>query len=231
MIAFIAGTSLIDSIIFHGWPQKVVKTPYGKVTLKTHKDAVFLQRHGNPPVPPHKINHRANIWALKHIDVQKIVAINSVGSLKPAIKPGSFLVSDDFFSFCHIPTFFDDEMRFMVPHMDKEYAVLLHKRCKALGMPVKFGGTYIQTQGPRLETKAEIKMLKRFGDIIGMTMASEVTLCLEYGIPYASLCSIDNYCHGIAKVSLTMDEIKENVGKNIQHIEILIKSIHREGLE
>lgn len=231
MIAFIAGTSLIDSTTFKNWSQKKVKTPYGTVSLKNDENSFFLQRHGNPPVPPHKINHRANIWALRHIDVQKIVAINSVGSLKPAIKPGSFLVPDDFFSFCHIPTFFDDEMRFMVPHMDTEYAVLLHKRCKALGMPVKFGGTYIQTQGPRLETKAEINMLKRFGDIIGMTMASEVTLCLENGIPYASLCSIDNYCHGIAKVSLTMDEIKENVGKNLQHIEILIKSIHREDLE
>jgi 5'-methylthioadenosine phosphorylase len=69
-------------------------------------------------------------------------------------------------------------------------------------------------------------MLKRFGDVIGMTMASEVTLCLEYGIPYASLCSIDNYCHGIAKVPLTMDEIQENVRRNLHRIEKIIESIH-----
>jgi 5'-methylthioadenosine phosphorylase len=73
-------------------------------------------------------------------------------------------------------------------------------------------------------------MLKRFGDVVGMTMASEVTLCLEYGIPYASICSIDNYCHGIAKVALTMDEIQENVRKNLQYIQTMIGSIQREVL-
>jgi purine nucleoside phosphorylase len=73
-------------------------------------------------------------------------------------------------------------------------------------------------------------MLKRFGDIVGMTMASEVTLCLEYDIPYASICSIDNYCHGIVKLPLTMDEIQENVRKNLQRIEKIIESIHVEAL-
>jgi len=121
-------------------------------------------------------------------------------------------------------------MKFTVPRMDVEWAAQLHKLCKAHKIPIKHGGIYIQTQGPRLETKAEIDMLKRFGDVVGMTMASEVTLCLEYGIPYASICSIDNYCHGIAKVPLTMEEIQENVRKNLQYIETMIGSIQREVL-
>jgi 5'-methylthioinosine phosphorylase len=227
MIAFIGGTSLTDSTIFNGWSQKTVKTPYGKVTLKTYKDSVFLQRHDNPPLPPHKINHRANIWALKHFGVQKIVAINSVGSLKLAIKPGAFVIPDDFISFSQVPTFYENEMRFIVPLMDADFAAQLYRRCETLKMPIKLGGIYIQTQGPRLETKAEINMLKRFGDVIGMTMASEVTLCLEYDLPYASICSIDNYCHGIVKIPLTMDEIQVNAMRNLQLLESVIESLHR----
>jgi purine nucleoside phosphorylase len=231
VIGFIGGTSLIDSTIFKGWPQKKVKTPYGVVALQKEQNSIFLQRHGNPPLPPHRINHKANVWAMKHLGVQGIVAINSVGSLKFAIKPGTFLIPNDFLAIWHIPTFFDDEMRFMVPRMDADYAAHLYQRCRAIKMPVKNGGIYVQTQGPRLETKAEINMLKKFGDIVGMTMASEVTLCLEYGIPYASICSIDNYCHGIAKIPLTINEIQENVQKNLQNIEKLIESIHQEATQ
>jgi 5'-methylthioadenosine phosphorylase len=168
---------------------------------------------------------------MKHLGVHEIVAINSVGSLKLVIKPGTFLIPDDFLSIWHIPTFFNDEMQFTVPRMDLDRATHLYRHCKALKIPARKGGVYIQTRGPRLETKAEINMLKKFGDIVGMTMASEVTLCLEYGIPYASVCSVDNYCHGIAKKPLTMDEIQRNVRKNLQHIERLIKSMNQETLQ
>jgi 5'-methylthioadenosine phosphorylase len=231
MIAFIGGTSLIDSAIFQTWSEKKIKTPFGTVTLKKDGDSYFLQRHGYPPLPPHKINHKANVWALKSIGAKRIIAVNSVGSLRLSIRPGSFLVPDDFLSFCDTVTFFDLEMRFMVPRMDAEFAARLHERCKALKMPIRCGGVYVQTRGPRLETRAEIKMLQQYGDIVGMTMASEVTLCLEYELPYANLCSIDNYCHGIAKKPLSMDEILENVTKNRQSIEKMIVSIHRERLE
>jgi len=229
MIAFIGGTSLLDSTIFQRWPDKKVKTPFGTVVLKKNENSYFLQRHGNPPVPPHKINHRANVWALKSADADRIIAVNSVGSLKLSIKPGSFMIPDDFLSFWDTITFFDDDMRFMVPRMDEEFAALLYKRCAALKIPVRFGGVYIQTRGPRLETRAEINMLKRYGDVVGMTMASEVTLCIEHGLPYANVSSIDNYCHGIAKKPLTMEDIHNSVAKNLHNIEKLIESIHREG--
>jgi 5'-methylthioadenosine phosphorylase len=228
MIGFIGGTSLIDSTVFKYWSQKKLKTPYGVVFLKRDGDSLFLQRHGSPPLPPHRINHQANIWAMKHLGVQEIVAINSVGSVKLSIKPGTFLIPDDFLSIWNIPTFFNDEMRFIVPHMDTGCTAGLYKRCKSLKLPIKNGGIYIQTRGPRLETKAEISMLKKFGDVVGMTMASEATLCLEYDIPYASICSVDNYCHGIAKTPLTMDEIQRNVMSNLKNIERLIQSTHRE---
>ncbi len=86
------------------------------------------------------------------------------------------------------------------------------------------GGTYVQTIGPRLETRAEIKMLKRFGDIVGMTLASEATLAMELELPYASICSVDNYCHGIHKTPLTMDEIFQNVANNARTIENILNT-------
>lgn len=230
MIAFIGGTSLISSSLFQGWTRKQVKTPFGTVILKKDKDSLFLQRHGTPPLPPHSINHRANVWALKNAGADTIIAVNSVGSLKLSIKPGSFLIPSDFISFWDTVTFYENEMQFTVPSMDAEQGNLLFRRCKSLKLPVKNGGVYIQTRGPRLETKAEIRMLKRFGDVVGMTMASEATLCIEYDIPYANLCSIDNYCHGITKTPLSMDEIQVNVTRNLRNIERLIESIHGEGL-
>jgi 5'-methylthioadenosine phosphorylase len=168
---------------------------------------------------------------MKTVDTEKIIAINSVGSLKLRIKPGSFLVPDDYLSFWSIATFFDNDMKFTVPRMDVELAAQLYQQCRAHGMSVKLGGIYIQTPGPRLETKAEVTMLKQFGDIVGMTMASEATLCIEYGIPYGSICSIDNYCHGITRVPLSIDEIHKNVKKNIQRIEKLIGSIHQGAMK
>lgn len=230
MIAFIGGTSLIGSTVFQGWPREEAETPYGTVILKKDKGSFFLQRHGNPPLPPHMINHRANVWALKNLGVEKVIAVNSVGSLRLECKPGSFVVPDDFLTFCATSTFYDNEMRFTVPRMDARLAHHLYSRCEHLGIPVTMGGVYIQTQGPRLETKAEINMLKNFGHVVGMTMASEVTLCLEIGLPYASLCSVDNYCHGIARVPLTVDAIQENVRINRGHIEAIIASTLREGL-
>ncbi|MCX5813739.1 MAG: MTAP family purine nucleoside phosphorylase [Proteobacteria bacterium] len=225
MNGIIGGTSLLNSSIFASWDEQRIETPYGDIYSKIKENTAFIQRHGSPLAPPHLINHKANIWALKNLDVKKILSVNSVGSLKIKLKPGTFVIPDDFISLWNISTFFDKEMKFIVPQMHegiKEYIAAL---CKELRMHVHSGGVYIQTIGPRLETKAEIGFLKQFGDIVGMTMASEATLCMEYEIPYASLCSVDNYCHGIIKVPLTMEEINRNWQNNMKEIEAMIKTI------
>ncbi len=105
----------------------------------------------------------------------------------------------------------------------------LRDLCKEQGIKVRNGSIYIQTIGPRLETRAEINMLKRFGDIVGMTMASEATLAMEYGMPYASLCSVDNYCNGIVKTPLTMEQIMASVQKNLGSIEHVITALVKRG--
>jgi 5'-methylthioadenosine phosphorylase len=228
--ALIGGTSLTYSGIFSSWKTGQIKTAHGVVQVKTEGNSIFLQRHGKAPVPPHMINHKANIQALKDLGIKKIIAINSVGSLKTTLKPGTFIIPDDFISLWQIPTFFDSDMKFIVPEMDNKLGTLLHDSCKEHIIHLHFGGTYIQTMGPRLETKAEIRMLKGHGHVIGMTMASEATLCMEYGIPYASLCSIDNYCNGIVRVPLTMQQITDNVAKNIKIIEGIIEMLVTRGI-
>jgi 5'-methylthioadenosine phosphorylase len=229
MRALIAGTSLLTSSLFSEWEDVRVKTPYGNVLLKKTAGYLFLQRHGTGKVPPHRINHHANIWAIESMGVQKVVAINSVGSLKRTIRPGTFLIPDDFFSPWAIPTFFEAEMRFLVPRMDDGLAERLYRVCLRVGMKVALGGTYVQARGPRLETRAEINFFKKAGDLVGMTLASEATLCLEKQILYASLCSVDNYCNGIVKKPLTISEIAANANKNLTALENLIKVLVEDG--
>jgi 5'-methylthioadenosine phosphorylase len=230
IIAFIGGTSLMNSRIFASWKTRQMKTTYGIVQFKTKGNFVFIQRHGKDSVPPHMINHRANIQATKNLGVEKIIAINSVGSLKTVLKPGTFLIPDDFISLWRIPTFFDSNMKFIVPEMDRKLGKLFYSKCREHITHLRFGGTYIQTTGPRLETKAEINMLRDYGHIIGMTMASEATLCMEYNIPYVSLCSIDNYCNGIARTPLTIEEINNNVARNIKTIEEVMEMLITRGI-
>jgi 5'-methylthioadenosine phosphorylase len=229
MKAIIAGTSLLNSGIFSNWDQIPVETPYGKVTVRKASQHLFVQRHGTKTAPPHRINHHGNIWALKSLGVEGVIAINSVGSLKTNLKPGTFLIPDDFIAKFTVPTFFDYEARYTIPTMDGDYAHRLHKVCTSLEVEAVFGGIYIQTHGPRFETRAEINVLKKEGDVVGMTMASEATLCMEQSIPYVSLCSIDNYCNGIIKTPLTIEEVEDQVSKNARTVETVIHSILSEG--
>lgn len=230
MNCIIAGTSLLNSSIFDAWERKEIKTHYGVVYLKVKGDYAFLQRHGDPPLPPHRINYKANIAALKEIGIKRAIAINSVGSLKSSIKPGEFIIPHDFIALWIYATLFEEEMKFTVPRIDSWLIDYIANICKEVNAGCHKGGVYIQTKGPRLETRAEIAFLRRFGHVVGMTMATEAILCSEYAIPYASLCSVDNYCNGIAKIPLTAEEIESNWQKNIDKIEMIIKIILKRGI-
>jgi purine nucleoside phosphorylase len=229
MKALIAGTSLINSRLFENWAEESVETPYGIVTVRRASQYLFLQRHGKKLAPPHRINHHANIWALKSRSVEGVIAVNSVGSLKFNLKPGTFLIPHDFFSPWDIPTFFDNESHYTIPVMDMDYAERMGKITTELEMDTIMGGIYVQTRGPRFETRAEVEALKKVGDVVGMTMGSEATLCMEYAIPYVSLCSIDNYCNGIVKTPLAFEEVEENITRNIKNVELVIQTILGEG--
>ncbi len=180
------------------------KTPYGSLSSKIQvvesgkNRALFIRRHGpEHTIPPHRINHRANIYSLHSLGVENVISIGSVGSLKEGIKPPAVVIPEDYISPFRVDTFFDDRVEHITPGFSEELRNSLRESALELGLEVHYGGIYLQTLGPRLETKAEIRMYSRFADIIGMTVGSEASLSRELGMNFAAICSVDNYAHGI----------------------------------
>ena len=198
--------------------EKLIKTDYGDVEVSIleifGKKVAFIPRHAaGHSIPPHKINFRANIDALKNVGVTKIIATNSVGSMNEDMPPGSFVIPDDFLDFSQdrVKTFYEDK----VVHIDvtEAYCPSLRDVLAESG-DVILGGTYVCTEGPRFETPTEIKMFKMLGgDLVGMTGVPEVTLAREREICYNSICIVSNYASGISPDELTIDEVFEMVAK------------------
>ena len=197
---------------------KLVETDYGDVEVSIleifSKKVAFIPRHASGhSIPPHKINFRANIDALKKIGVTKIIATNSVGSMNLEMPPGSFVIPDDFLDFSQdrAKTFYEDK----VVHIDvtEPYCSSLRDVLVESG-DVILGATYVCTEGPRFETPAEIKMFKMLGgDLVGMTGLPEVTLAREREMCYNSICIVSNYASGISDDALTIDEVFEMVSE------------------
>jgi 5'-methylthioadenosine phosphorylase len=225
LIGIIGGTGM-SSILNRG-KEKIITTKYGKskVLIDDENDTVLLFRHGlKHNTPPHKINYRANLYALKELGVDRILAINSVGSLKEHIKPGTFFVPNDFIEFTKARdgTFYDGEDGIVV-HIDvsEPYCPDIVRVLKKFMDKQKYEyneGVYVCTEGPRFETKAEINFYKTVGDVVGMTGYPEVVLARELGLCYASLCSVSNYCTGISKHKLTINEVFDTVKKMEENI-------------
>jgi len=225
----IAGTAFRQVGLLEKANQVEVSTRFGNVTVLESDDIVFLPRHGiDDSIPPHRINHRAHLSAFKHVGMPRIIGVNSVGSLKPEIPPRSIIIPHDYINLWGIQTLFDDEIRHITPGLNEDLRRLILGVAKERKIEVTSGGIYIQTTGPRLETRAEIHLLKQFGDVVGMTMANEATLAEELSIPYASICSVDNYCHGISKTPLTAEEILRNAVSNMEKVKNLVLAIIEE---
>ena len=176
---------------------------------------VLVTRHGpDRRIPPHRVNHRANLWTLRELGATAILATASTGSLKKAIRPGAFVVPHDFVAFWNIPTYHDDDVVHATPGLDPGLRDVLVDAGRAVRASVRTRGVYVQTTGPRLETPAEIAHFATFGDVVGMTMASEATLANELGLPYAAVCSVDNYCNGIVERPLTFEQIRATQERN-----------------
>ncbi len=188
------------------------------------ENIIFLQRHGSD-VPPHKINHKENILSLKKQGAEVVIGINSVGSLKKEIKPGSIVIPDDYISLKDIQTYYDLEVRHITPGLDEDIRKKIIATASEINLKVIEKGVYIQAIGPRLETKAEINMIKNYADVVGMTMANEATLAKELGLKYASICSVDNYANGITEEPVTFEDIKMAQKKNKEKIERLLNRL------
>jgi len=234
VVGLIGGSSLQEPDLLAEAKPKPLDTPYGRPSdpplVGRHGDlsVLFIARHGRGHrIPPHRLNHRANLWALKELGATHLLATASTGSLKKSIRPGSFVVPHDFVSFWNIPTFHDDDVYHATPEIDDDLREVLVAAAKQAHASVKARGVYVQTSGPRLETRAEVAYFATLGDVIGMTMASEATLASELGIPYACLCSVDNYCNGIVERPLTYRQILATQARNRD----LVRRILMDALE
>lgn len=216
-IGIISGTVLHGTSVFQGLRKEHVANEFGRVTVWVSREIAHISRHDRDPgeyVLPHLINHQANLTALKALGIRDVVAVNSTGSLKRGLPPGSIVVPDDFILLADTPTVFSNRPVHITPGLSEELRRRLIEAAGACGIPVTERGVYWQTKGPRLETRAEIRMMAAHADIVGMTMAAEAIIAGELGLDYAALCSVDNYCNGVVETPLTMETILEGAKRN-----------------
>ena len=209
---------------------KKVATPFGEVTVdivtNEGTEIVFLPRHGKGhSVPPHLINYRANMAALKQLEVTHVYATCAVGSCNTSYAPGDIVLLTDFLDFTkmRMSTFHDGKTGVKHTDMSDPYCSNLRRLLmeKAGQEGVSFAGeaVYVCTEGPRFETAAEIKMYQAMGgDVVGMTNVPEVVLAKELGMCYAAAGIITNWCTGIKKEAIAMHDIKASMDKNRQNL-------------
>ena len=205
---------IIGGTGFYDTPGQKIKinTEFGDVDITNKKfkkhDLFFISRHGKKAILPHKINYHANIKALKKCDVEIIFAINTVGSMKRQIAPGTLFIPSDYIDISgREATYFSNELI----HIDMSEPFCPITRTflfnEAKKTEATHQGVYFVTNGPRFETVAEIKMFNKFADVVGMTISPEVSLARELGICYVSICTVSNYASGMKK-SIEIKEIK-----------------------
>jgi len=224
MLAIIGGTGLTSLEQLEIIQQETIETPYGAPSSDLSygnicdKKVVFLARHGFAHnIPPHMVNYRANIWALKNAGVSTIISVNAVGGISAAMAPGVMVLPNQIIDYTYgrEHTFFAENLEH-VTHIDftspytQEITEALFNIAEKEDIPVVMGATYAATQGPRLETAAEIQRLKRDGcDIVGMTGMPEAALAKELGVKYASCSVVANWGAGISDEEITMEKIEQ----------------------
>ncbi|QPK63924.1 S-methyl-5'-thioinosine phosphorylase [Methylomonas sp. LL1] len=239
-LAIIGGTGLtqISELTITG--QQTLDTPFGAPSADyvfgeiNGKQLIFLARHGNPHrIPPHKINYRANIWGLKQLDVTDIIAVAAVGGIGSDMAPGHIAVPDQIidYSYGREHTFFADDLEH-VTHIDftEPYSPALRQRimqaARNAGIEISPTATYGCTQGPRLETVAEIKRMAQDGcDLVGMTGMPEAALARELEMAYANISVVANWGAGIVAGEITMAEIEKNLEVGMSKAIGLLKAV------
>ncbi len=212
MLAIIGGSGLSQLSNLDVSHQKVIRTPYGEpsgtLTFGSigEQEVVFLARHGfGHTIPPHRVNYRANIWALvQGAGASRIVSVASVGGIRADLAPGSLVVPHQLIDYTsgRAASFYDDQVApvvhidFTRPYDESLRCMLLAAATRA-GVKVGDGAVYAVSQGPRLETAAEINRFEKDGaDVVGMTGMPEAVLAREVGAPYAAISVVANWAAG-----------------------------------
>lgn len=237
-LGIIGGTGALE--LFERVRQEAITTPFGAPSSRPALIDVgarrvwFIARHGNPHrVPPHRVNYRANIQALKAMGVDTVLAINAVGGLSDRVPAGALLVPDQLIdqTWGRAHTFSDGGSA-ALRHVDftQPFAGVLRDRLLAaaarVDQPVIDGGCIAVTQGPRLETAAEVRLLAGAGcDVVGMTTMPEASLAREAGLDYASLCVVANAGAGLEDGPITEEAIAAVLAESMQRVRILIQAL------
>jgi 5'-methylthioadenosine phosphorylase len=218
LLGVISGTIIMErSDLTKSSKLKLMKNEFGQALVLVSDKVALILRHGNDidsHILPHMINHQANLQALKDLGITEVIGINSTGSLKKELSPGMIIIPDDFITLTATPTIHENKAVHITPLLNEKVRTKLIKASKNCKIPVVEKGIYWQVPGPRLETKAEIKMMASFADVVGMTMASEAVIAVELDLPYASVCSVDNFGNGLVDKPLSMEEIIAGTRKN-----------------
>ena len=242
MLAIIGGSGLTQLSNLAIVRREVVRTPYGEPSgaltygSLCSEPVVFLARHGyGHTIPPHRVNYRANIWALKQAKARGIISVASVGGIRAGFGPGTLVVPDQIIDYTwgRDSTFFEGgEMP--VKHVDftHPYDAELRRRLlaatAAAGESAVDGGVYAATQGPRLETAAEIDRLERDGaDVVGMTGMPEAVLARELELPYAALNVVVNYAAGRSDSAqgIVFDDIEATLQTAMARVRAILEMI------
>lgn len=224
MLAIIGGTGLNQLGNLKITHRQVLRTPYGEPsgpmtfgTINEH-EVMFIARHGyGHTIPPHMVNYRANLWALRDQGAKRVIAVASVGGIRADLVPGTLVVPDQIIDYTEgrAFTFFDGREQsvthidFTLPYTESLRSKLLEAAQRA-GDTCLNGGVYAVTQGPRLETAAEINRFERDGaDMVGMTGMPEAALARELGLDYAAIAVVVNYAagRGNSQKAIPLDEI------------------------
>ena len=228
-IGIFGGTGIYDSGLLTESKEITIDTPFGKtsdsitVGLFKGKKVAFMPRHGRKhTIPPHLINFRANIWAFKEMGIKRIIAPSAVGSLKPDLKPGDFVLPSQFIDFTKSRkySFFEGEKVVHISVADPFCPELQDAASKAadkINLKIHKNCTYVCIEGPRFSTRAESKFYKEVigADIIGMTLVPECQLAREAQICYASISTVTDYDVWADK-PVTAKEVLETLSKNVE---------------
>ncbi len=234
-IAILGGSGLSRLDALEVERQQIVVTPYGEpsapLTFGTFDrlPIVFLPRHGEAhTIPPHLVNYRANLWALHSVGVRRIVSVASVGGI--TLGPETLCVPDQIIDYTwgREHTYVESGVA-PVKHVDftEPYCRTLREELleagRRAGIEVVDGGTYGATQGPRLESAAEIERMKRDGcDLVGMTGMPEAALARELDLCFAHLTLVVNWAAGIGGEVISMEEIKQVLDRSIESVRRII---------
>ena len=242
MLAIIGGTGLTKLANLEMSHHKVIRTPYGEpsgaLTFgKLHgRDVIFLARHGyGHTIPPHQVNYRANIWALHSQHATHVVSVASVGGIRADLTPSTIAIPDQIIDYTHgrKSTFFDGPEK-PVTHIDFTwpYCEELRQRfinaAQKAGQKVVAGGVYGATQGPRLESAAEISRLERDGaDMVGMTGMPEAALGKELGLCYATIAVVTNHAagKGSSKREIHFENLEAVMQNSLDRVKAILEKL------